>query len=462
MELSYIGLAVSAVVLLAGWALGSAPLYGLMLALPLGSTAFATLPALGGSTPQIYTLFAMLLVAQSAARADCAAALRAVFAGQRAAWLVVGLTVLALVGAAVLPRLFEGAMTVPFPVERSADDMLLQPTAKNVSQSGYLLLDALVYLALAMQLAAAPRRRWIVTAFFVWSGAHTALGVVDLIAKHAGYGDVFAPIRTAAYAFLATDVVAGFPRLTAALPEASTFATMSLGCLGFAAVYWQHTGSRPALALTLANILLLLLSTSTTAYVGLAVLALPFAWHAGTVAWRHGWAAALRTRPARGLAAAAAMVVVLAASGVFGSYGHLIDVMVVDKPASQSGVERAHFNRLSIGNLIDTGGLGIGLGSSRTSSWVVAVLAQLGVPGAILMALLALRLLRGMRGIAPKPDNAALLAAGDAVAAAAIGGLIASALSGASANPGTIFFVALAVVESWRWHAAARPAGRPR
>lgn len=455
MEPSYIGLAVFAAVWLFGRALGSAALYGLMLSLPLGSTAFATLPALGGATPQIYTLFAVLLIVEAAAGAGGVAPLRAVFARQASAWLVLALVVLALAGAAVLPRLFEAATMVPFPVERSAVDAPLRPTSKNVTQSGYLLLDALLYFALSLQLLAAPRRARVVTAFLLWCSLHTGLGLIDLVAKYADLGDVFAPIRTANYANLSGDRIGRFARLTGSLPEASTFATMGLGCLAFSFVYWRRTGSRFALALAAANLLLLLLSTSTTAYVGLALLAVPLAWQAVT-AWRRGaWSGRDLLPAGVAVAAAAAFVAVLAAGGALAPYAQLIDTMVFDKFDSQSGVERSHFNVLSLRSLLDTYGLGVGLGSSRTSSWPVAVLAQLGVAGAVLMAMLVARLWRGMRGVAPAAAGADLRGAGSAVAAAALGGLLAASLSGATANPGPIFFIALAVIESWRRHAGS-------
>ena len=55
----------------------------------------------------------------------------------------------------------------------------------------------------------------------------------------------------------------------------------------------------------------------------------------------------------------------------------------------------AYWNYQSLQSVYDTLGLGIGLGSSRASSWIIAVISQLGIIGSILMGLLVLELVRG-------------------------------------------------------------------
>ena len=69
---------------------------------------------------------------------------------------------------------------------------------------------------------------------------------------------------------------------------------------------------------------------------------------------------------------------------------HLLDAMIkmlkaatVNKSTWDSALERGSWNAQSLRNFIDTYGIGVGLGSTRSSSWPISVLAQLGIIGAI-------------------------------------------------------------------------------
>ena len=64
----------------------------------------------------------------------------------------------------------------------------------------------------------------------------------------------------------------------------------------------------------------------------------------------------------------------------------IVDVILeftISKPNSESAIERGMWNAQSIQNFFDTFGLGVGLGSTRSSSWPISVLAQLGAIGGI-------------------------------------------------------------------------------
>ncbi len=111
-------------------------------------------------------------------------------------------------------------------------------------------------------------------AFFVWICLHTGMGLIDLLGKLGGVGDVLAPIRTASYAMLTEAEQGGFARIAGAYSEASAFGGVSLSCLAFSYTYWRMTKDRLAQWLAITLLALVLLSTSSTAYVGLAILGL--------------------------------------------------------------------------------------------------------------------------------------------------------------------------------------------
>ncbi len=68
-----------------------------------------------------------------------------------------------------------------------------------------------------------------------------ALGLVDLLGKMAGAGDLLAPIRTANYAMLTDVEQAGFSRIAGGHPEASAFAMSMFAGTVFLITSWRVT-----------------------------------------------------------------------------------------------------------------------------------------------------------------------------------------------------------------------------
>jgi hypothetical protein len=124
----------------------------------------------------------------------------------------------------------------------------------------------------------------------------------------------------------------------------------------------------------------------------------------------------------------------------------LLDTMVFDKASSASAQERAYFNQRSLENLSDTAGLGIGIGSSRASSWIIAVISQLGIIGSILITALAFDLFR-WRDLNDRSGldlNERATVCG--VRACALATVISASVSAAGPDPGPIFYIALATM----------------
>jgi len=271
------------------------------------------------------------------------------------------------------------------------------------------------------------------------------MGVIDLGGKIVGAGDLLEPIRTASYSMLTEVQQAGFWRIVGGQAEASGFAGGSLACISFCYVYWRRTGSRLALGLGLTLLILLLLSTSTTAYVGLAVLSLPVAFSILRSIGRQRLSSAdVFLLAAFAMCFLVGLTVMLAHPSFFDPFVALFDSTVTNKLQTDSGQERFYWNYKSLQSVIDTRGLGVGFGSSRASSWLIAVVSQLGVVGSVLMALMVLFLLREPRSFRSNadPEIQAVVAA---TKAAAFGGLVSGSMISGSADPGIVFFITLAV-----------------
>jgi hypothetical protein len=453
MILSVEGLIVAGSIFLIAYLMGAPLIIGLLASLPFGSTAFAALPAIGGSTPLIYTLFSAILILVVVVRKHVTREISTIFTQFPAAWIALCLSVYAAVSAFVFPRLFLGQTTAFVVIDGAYVELPLVPVSQNITQTAYFILGILTFFAVSILMLKQKNMSYLRTGFFAFVIVNIALALTDLGGKMSGAGDVLLPIRTAAYEFLTEVVEVGFFRISGGYPEASAFAQAALAGLAFTYAYWRTAKSVPAFLLCAILLVLLLFSTSSTAYGTLAILAVfPLYSLLSALVYDRFEAQDLLL-----ILLAVLLVTVLLAAYLFNEtafdpFVELIDTMVLDKAASGSGIERAYWNERSLQAFADTGGIGIGMGSSRSSSWFISVLSQLGIVGAIAMLSLLFVILRGMGRLQPAPDTLEFFALAAGLRAAVIAMLIAVSLAGSSADPGIIFFIALGGILACRRH----------
>lgn len=452
MQPSIAGFLVCAALLLAGYWCRGPLIIGLVASMALGSTALMTLSSLGGSSPLIYTFFAVLLVTAVAFRKRIWHDLGDVFGKIRPVWVLVSLMAYTMAGSWLFPRLFAGqtSVFVQSKTRQGVVEASLAPVSANISQTGYFVLGGLTTIAICVLLLHRNRISEVRRGFFAWCVLHVGMGLLDLAGKLSGAGDLLLVIRTANYALLTDQVESGFFRIAGAYAEASAFAGYSLACISFSYVYWRKTGSRLARWLTLVLLVLLLLSTSTTAYVSLALLSIPVSLSiAHSLLSGRVSADEILMVVLLATGVCAVLAIILYASSILDPVFHLIDSTVLNKASSASGQERAYWNMKSLQSFVDTSGLGIGFGSSRASSWPIAVISQIGLVGSVMMAILLAFLARGLGGLRRyvDPETDAVVSA---VRASALAGVVAASVSSGSADPGMAFFIALAVVAASR------------
>ncbi|MFV0295166.1 MAG: hypothetical protein ACK5JT_03495 [Hyphomicrobiaceae bacterium] len=464
MQLSIEGLLVVLALYLLDRALDGRLVIALLMSLAFGATAFATLPALGGSSPLIYTIFALALGVVFVRRRDFVPELARLFRINPIGWAIVLIIVYALMGAIILPRLFAGATTV-YVVERGATGtagvvpVRLAPGTYNVSQAAYFALAAASYFTVLSVAIAPGGLRRLRIAIFAWAIMIAATGYIDLIGKLAGLGDILEPIRTASYTMLTGEdnTISGLPRISGAFSEASGFSAVSVPAAAFALSYWRVLRTPLVLFLFLLLLVLVLLSTSTTAYVTLVI----------CTAWLC-LAAIIRLLLARidgadlvliGLALLVVAVVTgiyLYDPNVFSPFLQMLDEMLIHKSTSSSAIERGEWNEQGLRAFLDTFGGGVGIGSTRTSSWAVAVVAQLGVLGALALAGILVVLVNGAGRVSVTRESRPLLALANGCRAAALAGLVSDALTSSTSDPGMFFYIALATIVAVSRELAAR------
>ncbi|MCK0197268.1 hypothetical protein MWN34_10120 [Ancylobacter sp. 6x-1] len=473
MQVTLIGVTVCALLLLIGRTPGASLIVALLASSAFGSTSIASLGGLG--TPLIYIVFELVIILVVLLRRRFIDDLAHTFRLYPICWILLALLIYSAGSAVILPRLFAGTTGAFVPVQGLISEVPLGPVPGNIAQSGYFVVGGLTFLAVCLLLAVREHEATaahggasgssaaagdghlamllaIRKGFMFWIILNTATGALDLLGKMAGGGDLMLPLRTAAYAFLTDTEHAGFFRIAGLYSEASAFGAAALGGLAFSFTYWRATRSRMALGLAIGLLTLTLLSTSTTAYAGLAVMS---AVAMGTVARSvlsgrllhtdAGWIGLLL------VVLAVVLTLLLVDSAAFDKIDTLLRVTILEKSGSASGVERAYWNQRSLDSFFTTSMLGIGLGSSRSSSWVIAVLSQLGLIGSlligVLVAALALPLRRHVWGDPPLGSEArSVVALHDSSRAMALAMLLAATIGGGAADPGILFFMALATV----------------
>jgi hypothetical protein len=428
----------------------------LFASLAFGSTAIVNLASLGGSSPLIYTLFAAALLGFVAARRQFLSDLGRVFGRYRTAFVIAGLAAYACLGAILLPRFFAGETSALTIVRTQAGagavvEVPLAPTGGNFTQTGYFLLGVLVFFAASILLLRREQLRSFRLGYIVWASGHAALGLIDFAAKAAGAGDVLLPIRTASYAMLTEVEHGGFARVVGGYSEASAYGGVTLACAIFAFADWKVGRSRFMLALAVVLLFLVVMSTSSTAYAALAVVGL-------VVGFRVLRAFLTDTLSPIDLASVASLmlagIVILAVylhdSRIFDPLVTLFEVTVSNKASSESALERSYWNSVSLQSALDTKLLGIGFGSSRASSFVVACVSQLGLMGSLLIAALIYVLICRISGPGRSLADREVISLHDGARAAALCGLVTGSMASGSADPGLMFFVALAAVLACR------------
>lgn len=304
-------------------------------------------------------------------------------------------------GALVLPFIFAGAMDVaPLRPIFSIDPFATAPltfTPQNLTSAGYLFTTMLgaVCTFVAVQAPGAEYR--IARVGAIVAITHAGLGFASIAFAGTPLAIVFDFFRNALYNQLDQDV-GGLSRMSGIFAEASNFAGYGFIYFVFVTELWLRDIDRrwtgwAALLLLVA----LVLSTSTTAYIGIA-----------------GYFAILTLRQLLFPATIASSKLVSIAIGVLvvtvgtlailivrPEYLKVVDlvyrIMIVNKSESESGLVRLMWARQGLEAFWVSGGLGVGVGSFRSSSLGTAILGSMGLIGVATYAAQLLRVIQPLR-----------------------------------------------------------------
>jgi hypothetical protein len=293
---------------------------------------------------------------------------------------------------AFMPKLFaDQVIVIPMKASSAAD--LLRPTLQNITQFAYVTLSVAMAIAVTLMVDGPSFTKKLLLGMLAGGIVCIVTGVIDLVASSTGMGSLLEPFRNAGYALLTTGDVAGQKRVVGFTPEASAYGSMCVGAASILLLRHLFAEGLQRILATMIGIGLLgmaLLSTSSTAYLGLAVFGLVYLanWIRRAASTsplsQHGLLGELFI----GLGAIAAVLFVLIArANLFDPLLNLVNEVIFNKPLSQSFYERSLWNTMAWETVASTWGLGVGFGSARTSNWFAAIVSSAGLIGTAFLAI---------------------------------------------------------------------------
>lgn len=382
------------VIALSAFAWGIRPtIYLFFCAAPFGSLAVIPTALTGGLTFTPAPIAALLLIVRACLIPGAGALLAANVLRARPLALLGLFWCVALITTLFMPRLFAGFVLV-VPVRVVEGSLApLAPSVQNLSQLFYLTISIATVGAAFVMMRRPELRQTVLHAIVVSAIIMVLTGVADMYGPVLGLEGLLEAFRTATYRLIVDAEVLGERRVVGLMPEASAFGSVCVRYL--ALVYFlRHSflrtdASRYALTpVMLALAAFTYLSTSSAAYVGLAILlgliALEWLWRA---IW--AWEPHHRRKVALDLGLAGtgfvgAICLVLLSPALLDVIWASLDAILFSKTETSSFAERNLWTATSLRAAFDTYGLGTGVGGTRASNIFVALLSNVGVLGAAL------------------------------------------------------------------------------
>lgn len=336
----------------------------------------------------------------------------------------------------VCPRLFEGSTEVYWTAhgdfQGSATVALfgLAPGNGNLTQSIYMICALVSFGLMLGMLREKNGAHYFITGMIALAGGDIISAAIDMGTYLTGTSSLIDFIHNS-YAILADNEVGGFKRVVGFFSEASSFGGFNVSIFAFllslftSGIRIKYTGPLCAIILGL-----VFLSTSTTAYVAIFIYMAFFG--------RSMIFAVMKRKPALALVGCVGVfAAAVVASQFLSDVSYLLDLVLFEKSGSSSAIERGDWNLQAWDNLVETYGMGAGLGSARASSYPLVLLSNVGIIGTGLYAILMNTLLRGR---IPASTDRLMAPMGHACRHGLIAGLICSCISGTVMDAGLLFY----------------------
>jgi hypothetical protein len=350
----------------------------------LGGAAAVSLPALGGASIAPASLALVFLVLRillsPAGRFPLVA--KALIQNPFLAFYCVYGTVTAF----LLPRLFSHVINVPQLRAVAGGLFATAPvefSSQNITTAVYLLGTLLAFLSALLAAALEPRKKLLLRTIAIVSWAHITFGVLDIVLSKAGMRDILDFFRNANYLQLVQEV-AGIQRVAGIFPEPSAYAAYGFAFMVLNTELWLRA-EMPRLTGTtsLALLIMLLLTTSSTAYVSIGAYALVLLLRMAFTPLR----LPVSKKIILALIAAVSGTILLALEVFVPAMSRLmLDIlqqMTLGKLHSLSGIQRTFWAHKAWDAFWASSWIGVGAGSLRSSGLLSAIAGSMGFIGMV-------------------------------------------------------------------------------
>lgn len=412
----------------------------------LGSSAASVLTALGSANLQPAHLLLGFLILIAVRPPFLAAGLGSMSYPRPGFWFLVtvGYGVLS---ALFMPRLFEGASYV-YAITRVGNGKITMmspvgPSNGNLTQTIYFVGNLICFCVFSAFARNRDGQRCIADAFIFCAYSNIVFALIDYFTFATGTASALAFMRNASYNMLDATELSGMKRIVGSFTEASAFAAVSLTLFAFNLHLWiNHYRSSLTGPISILLLAGLLLSTSTTAYLGTGLyVTLVYAANVIRVMIGDGTARRIAFLTFAPLVTALLLIGVALNDGASFYLSGLLDQILFMKGASDSALERGNWNSQAMTNFFDSYGLGIGVGSARASSFLIASLASIGILGTITYWIfISLVLVAPWREVDPE-----IKILRGAAGSACLGIAIAACVSGSTVDLGLMFYALAAL-----------------
>ena len=369
----------------------------------------------------------------------------------------------------LMPRFFEGQIFV-WPQKLSGFDVLtpLSPNAGNYTQDMYLIIDAGLTITASFYLVTIGANMKRLFNAYLYAGLMVAF--ISLWQFTANITHIWFPtsffLSNPGWALLSGESIGTVIRITGPFSEPAALASYLCGTIG--ATTWMIVNGDRTVLTRVAFFLslgVLLLSTATTGYAALAVMAAGLALYTFVVG-----SATLKKRVLMGLTGLGVVVAIAIAAvpavapGVAHQAVNVFDA-TLSKQQSSSYQDRTSTDIDSLHEAVESYGLGVGWGSNRSSSLIPGLASGVGIWGIAGLLWFVARILSHVRVAQFRPNIPELKMVIHGCTGAMIGTVVSSALSAPSiTTPDFYLLLALLIAAAGRlrWEARTRQAPLPR
>jgi hypothetical protein len=410
-----------------------------------GAAAALQLPSLGGGSVQPGHLMVFFFVVAALLRpVETQATLASIAYPSPGFWFAV-YVLFSAVSAFFLPRIFAGATLVYSSARDISGTMStiaspLSAGSSNFTQAIYILGD-LACFAVVSGLARLGHANVIARTLILTAIACLGLALLDIGTFLTDQSHLLDFIRNANYTMHTAETISGFKRIVGSFPEASSYGSAALALFSFTLLLRLERFPSRSVGLATAFIgITIALCTSTTAYIaGLFVLFLLVLFSLKRLLGGRATAPYSTFLVVALFIVPCTIVTLMLIPNAWDSVTDLMSITFADKLQSQSGEERTAWNTLALIAFVETATFGAGLGTVRASSFIAALLSNVGLVGTMLFAVFVYSLLTAARrNISSAWHDRAI---GIAAVFSSIAQIASATISGSNTDLGLLFSI---------------------